>query len=122
MVRGQGLLTPLFVEALGHAKQRGSVISGLFPTAARIYRRFGYELIADYVSVEVRTEALASVTPPQSVRTRRAQVTDFDAVREIYDTWASGQNGPLSRRGVSFTATAEQFLDSFTGVTLAIDE
>ena len=120
--RGQGLLTPLFVEALGHAKQRGSVISGLFPTAARIYRRFGYELIADYVSVEVRTEALASVTPPQSVRTRRARVTDFDAVREIYDTWASGQNGPLSRRGVSFTATAEQFLDSFTGVTLAIDE
>src|SRR5215207_7004522 len=120
--RGQGLLTPLFVEALRHAKQRGSLISGLFPTAARIYRRFGYELIADYASVEVRTEALASVTPPQPVRTRRARVEDFDAVRQIYDAWASGQNGPLTRRGVSFTATAEQFLDSFTGVTLAIDQ
>jgi predicted acetyltransferase len=120
--RGQGLLTPLFVEALRYAKQRGSLISGLFPTAARIYRRFGYELIADYVSVEVRTQALASVTPPQTVRTRRARVEDFDAVRQIYDAWASGQNGPLTRRGVSFTATAEQFLDSFTGVTLAIGQ
>src|SRR5215203_2432199 len=120
--RGQGLLTPLFVEARRHAKQRGSLISGLFPTAARIYRRFGYELIADYVSVEVRTQALASVTPPQTARTRRARVEDFDAVRQIYDAWASGQNGPLTRRGVSFTATAEQFLDSFTGVTLAIDQ
>jgi predicted acetyltransferase len=120
--RGQGILTPLFVEALQHAKRRGSLISGLFPTAARIYRRFGYELMADYVSVEVRTQALASVTPPRSVRTRRARAADFDAVREIYDAWASGQNGPLTRRGVSFTATAEQFLDSFTGVTLAIDE
>ena len=120
--RGRGLLTPLFVEALRHAKERGSLISGLFPTAARIYRRFGYELIADYVSVEVRTHALAAVTPPQSVRTRRADVADFDAVRDIYDAWASGQNGPLTRRGVSFPAPAEQFLDSFTGVTLAIDE
>jgi predicted acetyltransferase len=43
-------------------------------------------------------------------------------VRQIYDAWASGQNGPLTRRGVSFTATAEQFLDSFTGVTLAIGQ
>ena len=120
--RGQGLLTPLFAETLRHAKQRGSLISGLFPTATRIYRRFGYELIADYTAVEVRTQALAAVMPPESVRTRRAGVKDFDAVRDVYDAWASGQNGPLTRRGVSFTATAEQFLESFTGVTLALDE
>jgi predicted acetyltransferase len=120
--RRQGLLTPLFHETLRHAKRRGALISGLYPTAARIYRRFGYELIADYVSVEVRTQALAAVTAPLSVRTRRAGAADFDAVRGIYDAWARSQNGPLTRRGVSFTATAEQFLDSFTGVTLAVDE
>ncbi len=120
--RRQGLLTPLFHETLRHAKQRGSLVSGLYPTAAKIYRRFGYELIADYVAVEVRTQTLAAVTPPLSVRTRRAGVTDFDAVRDAYDAWARGQNGPLTRRGVSFTATAEDFLDSFTGVTLAVDE
>ncbi len=120
--RGQGLLTPLFAETLGQAKERGAVISGLFPSAAGIYRRFGYELIADYVAVEVRTQGLTAVRKPNAVRTRRATAADFDSVRGIYDAWASAQNGPLTRRGSAFTATAEQFIDSYTGVTLALDE
>jgi predicted acetyltransferase len=120
--RGQGLLTPLFTETLRHAKERGALISGLFPSAAGIYRRFGYELIADYVTVEVRTQGLAAVRKPDGLRTRRASAADFDSIRGIYDAWASAQNGPLTRRGSAFTATAEQFIQSFTGVTLAVDE
>jgi GNAT superfamily N-acetyltransferase len=123
--RGQGILTPLFVEALEHAKQRGSLLSGLFPTAARIYRRFGYELIADYASVEVRTQALASVTAPHSVRTRRARVADFEAVREIslsprrrnsFSTASPGSRSPSTSRtwcadllpGIAARATARK--------------
>jgi predicted acetyltransferase len=120
--RGQGLLTPLFTEILRHAKARGATISGLFPTAAGIYRRFGYELITDYLAVELRTQGLAAVPRPRSTRTRRASAADFDSVRSIYDAWASAQNGPLTRRGSAFTATGEQFIGSFTGVTLAVDE
>ena len=117
--RGQGLLTPLFAETLRLAKERGANISGLFPSAAGIYRRFGYELIADYVAVEVRTQSLAALPRPQSVRTRRAGAADFDSVRAVYDTWACAQNGPLTRRGTAFPATAEQFISSYTGVSLA---
>ncbi len=51
--RGQGILTPLFATLLRNAKQRGALISALFPSAARIYRKFGYEMIAEYVRVEV---------------------------------------------------------------------
>jgi len=120
--RGQGLLTPLFTETLRHAKARGATISGLFPTAAGIYRRFGYELITDYLAVEVRTQGLAAVPRPGTVRTRRASAADFDSVRSIYDAWARAQNGPLTRRGSAFTATGEKFIGSFTGVTLALDE
>jgi predicted acetyltransferase len=120
--RGQGLLTPLFAETLRHAKERGATISGLFPSAAGIYRRFGYELIAEYVAVEVRTQGLAAVRRPDTVRTRRASAADFDSVRGVYDAWASAQNGPLTRHGSAFTAPAEEFIDSFTGVTLALDE
>jgi GNAT superfamily N-acetyltransferase len=39
--RGQGSLTTLFVETLRFARERGAVISTLFPTAPGIYRRFG---------------------------------------------------------------------------------
>jgi predicted acetyltransferase len=118
--RGQGILTPLFATLLRNAKQRGALISALFPSAARIYRKFGYEMIAEYVRVEVPSRALATVPRATMMRTRRAAAADFDAIRSVYDGWACEQNGPLSRRGVSFTATAEDFIDSFTGVTVAV--
>ena len=119
--RGLGGMTPLFTDTLRYARERGAVISTLFPTAPRIYRRFGYELIADFVTVELPTALLAAVPRPTGTRTRRAVAADFDAIRSVYDAWAIEQNGPLSRRGVSFTATAEEFLGSFTGVTVALD-
>jgi predicted acetyltransferase len=119
--RGRGILTPLFAKLLREAKQRGALISTLFPSAPRIYRRFGYETIVEYVRVEVPSQTLAAVPHPTTIRTRRATAADFDAIRGIYDAWAIEQNGPLSRRGVSFTATAEDFIDNFTGVTVAID-
>jgi predicted acetyltransferase len=120
--RGQGGLGPLVLDALRHARDRGALISTLFPTASRIYRKFGYEVIADFVTVQLPTTVLAAVPRPAAVRTRRAQPADFDAIRAVYDAWAIAQNGPLSRRGISFTATAEEFLTGFTGVTVAVDD
>ena len=119
--RGQGILTPLFTSLLRNAKQRGALISALFPSAPRIYRKFGYETIAESVRVEIPSRILAEVSRPTTLRTRRASAADFDAIRAVYDSWAIEQNGPLSRRGVSFTATAEEFIASFTGVTVAVD-
>ncbi len=119
--RGQGVLTPLFAATLRAAKARGAVISTLFPTAPRIYRRFGYEVIAEYVTVKVATQALVAVAPAPGVTTRRAIAADFDAIREIYDAWALEQNGPLTRRGGSFPTDGAGFIDSFTGVTVAED-
>jgi predicted acetyltransferase len=119
--RGQGILTPLFASLLRNAKQRGALISALFPSAPRIYRKFGYETVAEYARVEIPSRIVAEVPRPTTIQTRRASAADFDAIRAIYDTWAIEQNGPLSRRGVSFTVTAEEFIASFTGVTVALD-
>lgn len=120
--RGQGALRPMFVAMLAEARTRGAVISTLFPTASRIYRGLGYEVIADYLTVRVPTWVVGTVARPAGVHTRRAGVEDVDAIRSVYDRWASRQNGPLSRRGVSFPATAEDLLASFTGVTVAVDQ
>jgi len=119
--RFQGILTPLFATLFRNAMQRGAFISTLFPSAPRIYRRFGYEMIAEYVRVKIPTSILAAVPPPTTIRTRRADAADFDAIRALYDAWAIEQNGPLSRRRVSFTATAEDFIGTFTGTTVAVD-
>lgn len=119
--RSQGALSPLFSVTLEAARARGAVVSTLFPTAPRIYRRFGYEVIADFATVEVPTVALAGVTRPEGMRTRRATAADVAAIQGVYDAWASEQNGPLTRRGVSFPAPPEEYLSEFTGVTLAVD-
>ncbi|HET9648373.1 MAG TPA: GNAT family N-acetyltransferase [Microlunatus sp.] len=121
--RGTGLLTPLFAEALRDAHAAGAVISTLFPSAAGIYRRFGYELVSDYVTVSLPSAVVAAVprpAPPAGVRTRRAGAADLPALREVYDTWAAAQNGPLSRRGVSFPASDAELLEEFSGFTVAV--
>ncbi len=121
--RGEKLLDDLFRVALDDGfRERGEVVSTLFPTAPGIYRKFGYELVASYDEVEVPSSALARIRASDRVRTRRATPADFDAVREIYDVWAAAQNGPLTRRGPSFPTDAEGFIEAFTGVTLAIDD
>jgi predicted acetyltransferase len=119
--RGRGALSPLFQHALGAARERGAVISGLYPTAARIYRRFGYELVGDYRTIAVATAQLATAAQPVGVTTRRAQVADLAAVRAVYDTWATEQNGPLTRRGPSFPTTDTELLADFDGITVAED-
>ena len=119
--RGRGLLSPLFAATLSDAHAAGAVISTLFPSAAGIYRRFGYELVSDYTTVSLPSWVLAGVSRPDAVTTRRAEVADVAAIRAVYDGWAAAQNGPLSRRGVSFPATEEDFLADFTGVTVAVD-
>lgn len=121
--RGEKLLDDLFRVALDDGfRKRGEVVSTLFPTAPGIYRKFGYELVSSYDEVEIPTSALAGVRGSDRVRTRRATPADFDAVREVYDVWAAAQNGPLTRRGPSFPADAEGFIEAFTGITLAIDD
>lgn len=119
--RGRGALSPLFAAGLTAAKERGAAVSGLFPSAARIYRRLGYELVGDYRTIKIVTAELAAVPRPVGVTTRRAAIEDLPAVRSVYDTWAAAQNGPLSRRGVSFPTSDAELLDDFDGITVAED-
>ncbi|MCW2832497.1 MAG: Acetyltransferase [Nocardioides sp.] len=119
--RGAGLLDDLMAAVLDEGKrERGEAISTLFATAPGIYRRYGFELVTSYDTVEITTSRLAAVKPPESTTTRRATADDFGAVRRVYKTWASAQNGPLTRAGASFPADADEFIGSFTGVTLAL--
>src|SRR5215212_4177603 len=120
--RGEKLLDELFRVALEDGlRGRGEAVSTLFCTAPGIYRKFGYELVSSYDTVEVPAATLARIAAPSGVRTRRATPADFDAVGEVYDAWAAAQNGPLTRRGPSFPADARAFIDAFTGITLAVD-
>src|SRR3954454_8566799 len=120
--RGAKLLDDLFRVVLEDGlRERGEAVSTLFCTAPGIYRKFGYELISSYDTVEIPAATLARIGAPAGVPTRRPTPADFDAVCEVYDAWAAAQNGPLTRRGPAFPADARAFIDAYTGVTLAVD-
>ncbi|NUR06180.1 MAG: GNAT family N-acetyltransferase [Nocardioidaceae bacterium] len=119
--RGRGLLTPLFAHVLGAARRRGAVLSTLFPTAPRIYRRFGYEIVGSLDYVDLPTTSLAAVRAPDGLVARRATGSDVPAVKDVYDAWASAQNGPLTRRGPSFPDSAGELLAAYSGITVAVD-
>lgn len=119
--RGRGVLGPLLVALLQQARARGAVVSTLFPSAPGIYRHAGYEVVGTVRTVEVPSSALASVRATPDVRLRRAGAGDAETVRRLYDTWAAGLDGPLTRRGVSFPATDAELVGGSTGVTLAED-
>lgn len=120
--RGRGTLGGLFEATFAAAGERGEVISTLFPTAPRIYRKFGYELVGALDRIELPTAALAGLTAPQGISVRRATVDDMPEVRSTYAQWALWQHGPLTRTGPSFTATDAELAAEFTGITVARDD
>lgn len=119
--RGGGLLRRVFEPLLDEAAVRGEVISTLYPTANGIYRSMGYEVISSYDTAAIPTSELAGLRIPDGVRLRAAAPDDVPAIRAVYARWATAQNGPLTRTGLRFGETPEEFLGDYTGVTLAVD-
>ncbi len=115
--RGRGLLTPMFDAMMTGARDRGALLSTLYPTSPGIYRRFGYAPIVDLMELRVPTLALA--VPGDTVPTRRATATDVPAIREVYRRWAVDHNGPLTRLGPSFPDPDQKVISSVSGFTVA---
>jgi predicted acetyltransferase len=117
--RGAGLLAPLVAALLTDARERGAVVSGLYPTAPGIYRRLGYEIVGELADVEVPVASLARIPVPPGITLRRGDPgdeRDVTAHRELYEWWARAQNGPLTREGA-----LHRPLDGRDTVTLALE-
>lgn len=119
--RGQGALRPVLDAALAEARTRGEVVSTLFPTAPGIYRRWGYEVVANLDDVELPLGSLARLTVPDGVAVRRATPADLPAVAAVHAAWGATRNGPLARTEDPF-ATDEKWLDEYSGVTVAVED
>ena len=117
--RGRGALTPLFDAALRYAIGQGAALATLFPTASGIYRRLGFEIVAELSSVSLPMASLGSLRMPPGVSLRRADPTDAAAVRGLYIDWAREHNGPLTRTGPVFRRSDEALVLDSSGVTLA---
>ncbi len=113
--RGQGLL-PQLMDLL--VAQSTYAISVLFPTAAGIYRRLGWEVVATLDHTPVPLSAL----PRRSSCTLRAATEgDLSAIQELYAQRGARTAGLLTRTGPCFPTEPKGAFASDV-VTLAVED
>jgi predicted acetyltransferase len=94
--RRQGLGAHLCTRAMEAARERGDVISTLYPFRADYYERLGWGLVGELHEYRARTKALPAYEEGRHVRTARG-AADAEAIAACYARVAARSNGPIAR-------------------------
>ncbi|MGH3759866.1 GNAT family N-acetyltransferase [Actinophytocola sp.] len=101
--RGHGVATALLDAALPVMRERGQVISALYPSVPPLYRARGWEQAGNYERVTLAPELFALLEKPASrLRLKRAGADDLPALRDAYLEFASTVDGMLDRSTAAF--------------------
>lgn len=94
--RRQGRAAELVTESLRAGRDRGDIVSALFPFRIAFYHRLGYGLAGEALQYQVPASTL-----PDSTERHRVELLDTDDLRaealSLYDRWAATQSGQLAR-------------------------
>lgn len=101
--RGHGVATALLDAVLPVLRERGQVISALYPSVPPLYRGRGWEQTGDYQRVRLRPELFALLAEPASqLVLERAGAQDLPALHDAYLAFASTVDGMLDRSTAAF--------------------
>ncbi|HEX3647773.1 MAG TPA: GNAT family N-acetyltransferase [Pseudonocardiaceae bacterium] len=114
--RGAGVARAVIGKLLADARERGAVVSALFPSIATVYQRFGWASVGSVDTWSVPTLALPRTGVP-GLTVREGTDADLPAVHELYRTVAKADNGMLSRDELR----ANEPLEPADGLTLVAD-
>lgn len=114
--RGQGVARALIGRQLAGARERGAVVSALFPSISTVYRRLGWVSVGSVDVWSVPTLALPS-TGVAGLTVRDGTDADLPAAREVYQAVAASGNGMLTRDGPRH----HRPLEHADGLTLVAD-
>ena len=95
--RGRGLGKQLIRGCMEAMRERGEVVSSLYPATTSLYRALGWELGGSLAILKAQASSLRGLARPESGRTRRLTEEDWPAVHAAYDGLASTVNGCLDR-------------------------
>lgn len=119
--RGTGLARRVMTHLLAQVREGGAAISTLFRTAPALYRSLGYEQVAEITYGELPTAALRGLRVRPPITVRRATVDDGPAIRSVYARVAAAGSCLLTRTGPCFSATDQDLMDTFDGITVAVE-
>jgi predicted acetyltransferase len=94
--RRQGLGARLCTRAMEAARERGDVISTLYPFRADYYERLGWGLVGELHEYRFRPRELPAYEEGRHVRAARGEA-DAEAIAACYARVAARSNGPIAR-------------------------
>jgi predicted acetyltransferase len=118
--RGQGLARKLLARVLAGARDRGAVVSVLFPSISTVYRALGWASVGRLNSFQLPTLALPRTRDADAFEIREGTVADLPAVHDCYTAIARSRNGMLSRTELRFQPEDDELPSGVDGLTLAL--
>ena len=95
--RGEGLASAVMTPLLHAMRERGEVISSLFPAITRLYRGLGWEIGGSYLWRGVAPRTLQQIERPSRGRLHPSGAADLEPLRACYAKFAAPQNGQVDR-------------------------
>jgi len=95
--RGQGLARDVMTALFHDMRERGELISSLFPATTRLYRGLGWEMGGSYLWRGVAPRSLQRLERPVHGRLRPGGAADLELLRSCYANFAAPQNGQVDR-------------------------
>lgn len=118
--RSKGHAKRLLAVVLEGARDRGAVVSTLFPTAPALYRQLGWELTGAFSYWDLQTSWLAGLRAPAGTTIRPATPDDREAILAVYADLARGSSGYLERSDARFPRWPFNPDTGLDGVTVAV--
>ena len=98
--RGHGYGSMVTAGQFPALRERGEVISGLYPAQTQLYRGNGFEVAGVYTYRTFPSRSLHHLRPSSAVRIRAGTADDMPAVKDCYRRFAQTQHGWLDRPDV----------------------
>jgi predicted acetyltransferase len=95
--RGEGLAQQVCAASLRAMRERGEVISSLYPATTSLYRALGWEVAGLYLWQKLVPTALHALPAPSRKALRPASLAELALLRSCYDRMAVGAPGFLAR-------------------------
>ena len=97
--RRRGLMTSMMMAALQDIRDRGEVVSALWPSEAQIYGRFGYGLASRHASLLIDGQPGTAGSPaPGEIRLiPDASTADTELLDRLYRSWHATRPGSIAR-------------------------
>jgi len=95
--RGEGLAKRVCTAALHVMRERGEVISSLYPATTSLYRGLGWEVAGNYTWSKLAPTSLQALPAPARRALRPGSVSELPALRACYARVAASVPGYLDR-------------------------